>query len=238
MSASPLGFPTQPAPVNLGRSVLTRPPAAPGSEAVFPILESGTLALNGQVITLALNEAPQSYRVVPPGNSFLRFGRLRWRVGERQQIADFDLKAGGTVFPLACDWFQLLTVNQDPEAGEITYQASCTLGLAQANLHPPTRTAFNGLIAAITTVGPFNIPQHATAVSVTCDLPNVVAGVPQVLFVQIIGQAGQTLATVRIEGGPSYVGPHALPAGARRFNVINASATNIATTSVIFDLAF
>lgn len=238
MSHGLLGFPQSQAPINVGRVVTALAPQDPQTEIVTPILESGTLALGGQVLTLALHEDPATYSTsFAVGNSLDRFGRLRWRKGDIQQVADFDIKGGGTVFPLAADWFQMLVVRQDlPNIPifafePIRYMASASPSIGVANPLPPTRS-FLDTIPANSAGTLLTVPVHATGVTLNTDLPS-----PDVMTVQINAQSGQTVLTQQIVNPTSTV-TVPLPQGARTLRFNNGSLVNGATAVAIFSLAF
>lgn len=220
-----------PAPINLGAEGDVGFPALKGDEVEAVILQTNLRALNGQVIAVALNETEASYDTsLADGDSAARFGRLRWTVGQRRQVGDFDLKAGGSIFALACDSVTISVVNTDNTPVRRRYNASVSLSLSAPNLRAPTRS-FANVLPPGAAVGPFDVPRHAVSVFLTADIAN---GPPVVLTVTDT-KAATTAVLADVSSSVTPFLP--LPQGSRRWGIVNPGFSFVSATAV-FELGF
>ncbi len=223
-------FPQVPSPRNVGNVEVTEEPPAGSPEVVTTILRSETLPVQGRILVVALDETTETFAGLPNASA-LRHGRIEWRVGRRQQTADFDIKAGGAVFALTCDWAQVFVVRQpDPGSGQKSYAASMSIAFGVPTLLPPTRTV--AIVVQQASTSPIaSIPHKAVAVRITAPVGNSAS-------VQIIDGAGTQLAAATAVGAtnnPSPVLP--LPGGSRTLTISNNLGGTV-VLSAIFDLAF
>lgn len=226
-------FPAASAPRNYGNVEDVPSPAAVGETVIKSILRTETLPVDGQILVVSLDEAFGFFDLpTPPGDTVLRFGRLRWRVGRRIQEADFDLKAGGTVFALSADWVEIFVVREfDPTlAATIPFEASATLAYGVPNLWPPTRTV-QQTVAPVSTSNPLPIPHKAVAVLLT------VAAGTTISMDTIDGKGTITGGSQTAAGLINPAPPLPLGQGSRVFTVTNPGPAPV-LVNTIFDLGF
>lgn len=219
-------FPAEDAPRNYGNRE-----AVPNGPVVVSILQAETLPTDGRILVASLDEAFPSDAFLAPGDTELRFGRIRWRVGRRIQEADFDLKAGGTVFAISADWVEIFVVRlNDPPAVTLDYEASFTLAYGVPNLWPPTRTV-SVSVAPGTTSALFAIPHKAVAVRLLMDDDQTAS------MDSFDGKGMGVGAINNVLGNNSPGPPMPVAQGARTFNVSLAAAApaNVQFT-IVWDL--
>lgn len=224
-------FPQTRAPRNVG-NVEDVPSPDVGTTLVKSILRSQTDPVDGQVLVVALDEDIAVYNNLALQATNLRHGRLDWRVGRRIQTADFDIKAGGSVFTVTADYAEVSVVRQFDAnlAGDLRYHASISLAYGVPSLSPATRTA-GVTVPAGQTSPAARIPHKACAVRLTGPFGNSAS-------LQVLDGTGTTVgwsvmaaATVT----PSFGLP--LPNGAVAWTITNQAGLG-APFSAIFDLAF
>jgi len=226
-------FPANRAPRNYGNTEPVVAPTAAGQEIVKSILRVETLPVDGRILVVSLDEAfpLADDGFGTPGDTALRFGRLKWRVGRRHQEADFDLKAGGTIFAISADWIEIFVVRQFVfgDIPSIDYEASVTMAWGVPNLWPPTRTV-SQVVPAATFSNVLPIPHKAVAAHTSTFASSVTLA--------IFDGKGLTIGSAQVVVGViNPAPPLTLGQGARGFSVNNPGGASV-EISVIFDLGF